>query len=207
MSNKYWENLAKNIQQPAQSRNKRPDTAEIEIPFITRYFSREDHIIDIGSGTGLIINKLIDHVAHITAVETFEGFSKFILDHPKILLITADITSFKMRKLFDGAMCTGVAQCFERNKMTTIYQNIFSMIRPEGRFISRMQCGLNEDVVVDGISEELGEQYFAEYRQVDSEIRLLKDIGFEKVEIHDIFPDSLNKWSNTRHFMFVCDKA
>ena len=87
-----------------------------------------------------------------------------------------------------------------------MYKNIYEMLKSDKYFIMRMQCGLKEDVIVNGYSEELGTDYFASYRQLDSEIELLKTTGFKEIEIFDIFPDSLNVWDNTRHFMFVCKK-
>ena len=35
---------------------------------------------------------------------------------------------------------------------------------------------------------------------------LMDEVGFTQVTIHDIFPDTLNVWEDTRHFMFVCKK-
>lgn len=205
-SNTYWENLSKRIEHPGQTKNKRPDTSDLEIEFLSSYLGPQSDVIDIGSGTGLIINKLIDKVAHITAVEKFPGFTKFIVQHPNMLVIHAELVGFQMRKEFDVALCFGVAQCFTKPDARKIYESMYSMLKSDGKLIVRMQCGLKEDVLVDGFSEELGTQYFAEYRQKDSEIELLKEIGFQKVDVYDIFPDSLNVWFNSRHFIFVCHK-
>jgi len=170
------------------------------------YFNKDTEVLDIGSGSGLIINKLLKEVKHITAVEKFEGFTKFIIDAPNMLVIMADLIGFKIRKQYDLVLCTGVSQCFKKENMIPIYKNMFSMVKEDGLFISRMHCGLNEDVSINGFSKELGTEYFADYRHLDKEIDLLKEIGFNKVEIFDIFPDTLNVWKNTRHFIFVCSK-
>ena len=206
-TNEYWKNLANKITSPVETKNKRPDTSDLEIEFLSRYLKSDDDILDVGSGSGLIINKLVDFVKNITAVEKYEGFSKFIIDDPKIFLINADLLGFNIRKEFDAVLCLGVAQCFSRPEITDIYHKLYSMVRSGGLLIIRSHCGLEKDKTVNGFSDELQTDYFAQYRHLDSEIALLKnDIGFESVEIFDFLPDTINVWPDTRHFYFVCKK-
>lgn len=202
----YWKNLSVKITDPTQTKNKRPDTSDLERDFILEYFQKEDDIVDIGSGSGLIINKLYNNVNSIIAIEKFEGFSKYIVDSPNVLVINADLKDFKIRKQFDGVLCTGVSQCFSLEEMIPIYKNMFAMLKEGGTFIMRMHCGLQEDVIIDGYSDELQTNYFASYRKLDSEIKTLKSTGFKEIQTFDIFPDTLNVWENTRHFMFVAKK-
>jgi SAM-dependent methyltransferase len=205
-SEEYWKSLAERITDPVQTKNKRPDTSDLEIEFLREYLKSEDDVLDIGSGSGLIINKLLPYVRRITAVEKFEGFTKFIVEDPKMLVINADLIGFKMRKSFDAALCFGVSQCFDKEDMTAIYRNIFDMLKPGGTFIVRMQCGLEKSKRVDGYSEELKTDYFADYRHWKEEQDLLTDIGFVDHERFDIFPDTLNVWPDSRHFIFICKK-
>jgi SAM-dependent methyltransferase len=202
----YWRNLSTKIKNPVETKNKRPDTTELEIDFLEKYIQSNDDILDIGSGSGLIINKLIDFDVSITAVEKFEGFTRFIVEHPKMTVINADLIGFKIRKEFDVALCFGVSQCFIKNEINDIYKNIYSMLKVGGYFIMRMQCGIEKTKVVNGFSEELQTNYFAEYRQWEEEIDLLKEIGFNSIERFDIFPDTLNVWPDSRHYIFVCKK-
>lgn len=205
-SSSYWKNLAEKIKEPGQTKNKRPDTSEFEAAFYKQYLKPTDDILDIGSGSGLIINRLIDDVKHITALEKFEGFTKFIVDRPNMLVINADLLGFKMRKQFDVVICTGVAQYFTKEVMGDIYQNIYDMLDKNGTLIVRSHCGLKENVIIDGYSEELQTDYYAEYRQLDSEVEFMKSFGFKSIEVHDVLPDSLNVWENTRHFIFIIKK-
>ncbi len=205
-SSKYWCSLSARIKTPGQTKNKRPDTSIFEANFYKKYLKPTDDVLDIGSGSGLIINHLINDVKNITAVEKYEGFTKFIIDKPNMLVINTDLVGFKMRKEFDSVLCTGVAQCFTKKVMFNIYKNIYLMLKKGGVFISRTHCGLNEDVIIDGYSEELKTDYYAEYRHVDSEVELMSSIGFTNIEVHDVLPDELNVWENTRHFIFVARK-
>jgi len=205
-SEKYWRQLSQKIENPVQTKNKRPDTSDLEIDFLKSWVKPSDDILDIGSGSGLIINKLINHVGHITAVEKFEGFTKFILHHPNMLVVNADILGFKIRKQFDAVLLFGVTQCFNKEEAASLYQASAEMTKPGGLVIVRTHCGLEADKTIDGYSNELGTEYFAQYRQVDQEMQLMKSFGFSSVEKYDIFPDTLNVWPDTRHFIFVCKK-
>lgn len=202
----YWGTLSQKITSPVETKNKRPDTSDLEINFLKKYVKKTDEILDIGSGSGLIINKLINYVDHITAVEKFDGFTKFISDHPNMLVVNADLIGFKMRKEFDITLCFGVAQCFKKNDMQAIYKNLYTMTKTGGGLIIRTHCGLETNKIINGYSEELKTNYFAEYRQIDEEEILLKKIGFTSVDRFDIFPDTLNVWKDTRHFILVCKK-
>src|SRR5690554_102823 len=204
-SEKYWERMSKNIQDPSQTYNKRPDISSKDAEFIKRYVKKNHELIDIGSGTGQVTNKILPFVKNIVAVETFRGLSEYIINDPNMLVINAKLEGFLIRKEFDIAISTGVMQCFPKEKVIDLYSNIFQMLKKDGLLIMRIHCGLNEKVVIDK-SEEIGGEYFAEYRQVDEEKKRLEETGFSEVKVIDEAPDELNVWENTRHFMFVCKK-
>ncbi len=202
----YWNNLSKKIKSPTETKNKRPDTSDLEVDFLLKFLRKTDDILDVGSGTGLIINKLADKVESITAVEKFEGFTKFISNASNILVINADIIGFKIRKQFDTVLLLGVAQYFSAVDVVEIYRNLFEMTKPGGYLIIRNHCGLEVSKTVNGFSEELGTEYFAEYRHVELEKRLIQGVGFSEIEVFDILPDTINVWKDTKHFFFVCKK-
>ena len=202
----YWEKLASRITDPKQTRNKRDDYSDLEIDFLKPYLKPDTSVLDLGSGSGLVVNKLVKLVGHITAVEKFQNFSQFIEHSDKLELINADIVGFRLHRQFDLVLATGVIQCIERRFIADIYKNVFNMTKAGAHFIAHIHCGLEQDVIVDRFSEELNTDYYAEYRKHEWEKQQMLEAGFRSVEIHDIFPDWLNKWSNTRHFLFVCKK-
>lgn len=204
-SHKYWEKLSNKIKNAGDTSNKRNSkSAIVDVEFIKSYLKKTDKIIDIGSGSGLVVNHLVDCVSNITAVETFVGLTTFI--DPNILVINAELIGFKIRKQFDVAISTGVSQYFNEKNINNIYSNIFDMLKENGILILRNHCGLTETVEINGFSEELQTDYFTEYRQIENEINLLKNIGFKSVDIFDSVSEDLNVWENTRHFYFVCKK-
>jgi SAM-dependent methyltransferase len=204
-SRDYWGNVAENIKSPLEAKNKRPDTSDVELDFLKKIIKSGSSVLDMGCGSGLITNKLLPITKDIIAVDKFEGFTKFVDE--KITVINAELLGFKIRNFFDVVLCTGVGQCFVKAEMQEIYANIFDMLEDSGVFISRMHCGIKEEVSVNSYSEELKTDYFAEFRQVDSEKKMLLDLGFESVEVHDFLPDTINVWDNTRHYYFVCKKS
>jgi cyclopropane fatty-acyl-phospholipid synthase-like methyltransferase len=203
----YWASLADRITNPLQTRNKRDDYSDLEIEFLQPFLNPTTSVLDLGSGSGLVVNKLVKLVGHITAVEKFQNFSQYIEQSHKLELINADIIEFRLYRQFDLVLATGVIQCLEGRFIANIYKNIFDMTKPGGKFIAHIHCGLKEDVIVDRFSEELNANYYAEYRHFQWEKKQMLEAGFQTVKVHDIFPDWLNKWPNTRHFLFVCYRA
>jgi SAM-dependent methyltransferase len=204
-SGNYWERMSKQITDPSQTYNKRPDISFKDADFIKKYVTKDHEVIDIGSGTGQVTNKILPFVKNIIAVETFEGLSKYITEDPNLMVINAKLEGFCIRKEFDIAIATGVMQCFPTEEVVDLYSNIYKMVKKDGLLIMRIHCGLNETIVINK-SEELGIEYFAEYRQVDEEKERILNAGFSEVNVLDEAPEELNVWENTRHFMFVCKK-
>lgn len=88
----------------------------------------------------------------------------------------------------------------------SIYSKYFNYVSEQGKMIVKNQFGLHEDVTVDGFSEELQENYFSQYRYIDKEIRLLREVGFNNIEVVDIYPKECNRWDNTHFYALVAEK-
>ena len=201
----YWSKMSESIKNPNETTNKRKDTyLENEVSFLKKHLVENTDIIDIGSGSGLIVNELVDYLNSIIAVETFSGLTQFI--DKRILVINAELANFKIRKEFDAIVSTGVTHYFTREDVLKIYKNMYSMLKSGSKLIMRSHCGITKDVIINGFSEELQSDYFTEYRQLDSEVELLKSVGFKSVDVFDEVDDELNVWENTRHYYIVCVK-
>jgi hypothetical protein len=79
---------------------------------------------------------------------------------------------------------------------------MFRFAAPGGRMIVKHQMGLTEDVIVDTFSQELRQNYYSEYRSLENETALVSSAGFDDLRTTDIYPDSFNRWGNTR-FMAI----
>lgn len=204
-SKEYWQKMADSISSQNETTNKRNNEyLKTDINFVKSHLDENDEILDIGAGSGLVTNELVNSVKSIIAVETFEGLTKFI--HKDVLVINAELPTFKIRKEFDKIVCTGVTHFFTKADVEKIYENMYKMLKPEGKLIMRSHCGLAETVVINGYSDELSSEYFTEYRKLDDEVVLIKSKGFKKVDVIDEVADELNVWENTRHYYFVCYK-
>ena len=55
------------------------DESQIDAAFILKYAENKASILDLGSGTGLIVNKIYNKVKSIDCIEPIEDFSKYIV--------------------------------------------------------------------------------------------------------------------------------
>lgn len=199
----FYQKLAKNIDDPSIVKFSN-DNTNFDIEFIKKYANKQNSLLDIGSGTGLIINKLTKSFRSIIAVELFEEFSKFI-EGDNISIINQNITDFVIKEKFYVITMFGTAHYFDESESWNIYSNIYSMLDCGGVFILKNQFGINKTKTVYG-SKHLGKDYYAQYRLLDFEISRLKDIGYRAVETHDIYPPESNKWNDTHFYALVCKK-
>jgi len=160
----------------------------------------------LGSGSGLIINKLYEKVAHIDAVELFETFSRFIEKTSKISVFNQNITEFYSTKKYDLITVFGTMHHFNEQESTAIYEKYYDMLKINGKLIIKNQFGTNDDVIVEGYSEELKTNYFAHYRYTKKEEEILLKIGYHNIKFHDIYPPECNRWNNTHFYALVAEK-
>lgn len=202
----YYKNMAKKISNPLETRNNSPDFSSYDINFVMNFSNPNFRLLDLGAGTGLLINNLIDYFEKIIAIEKYPEFSKFICKSEKIELINLDILDYMPNQQFDVVTAFGVMNFFSAEEARIIYDKVFKSVLTGGTFIVKNQMGINGDVIFNGYSEELGCQYFSQYRHLDREIRLLEQAGFVVKERVDIYPEEFNRWSDTHFYALVCSK-
>lgn len=204
--NNYWESLSKKIENPSETYNKRSDMSVHDFEYLKSYISKDTDMMDFSCGTGQLTNKLIPEVNSIVAVETFEGFSKYVKDESNVLLINADIKTFKIRKKFDLIIIIGTTQFFNTAETLQMYKNCFDMLKDNGIMITRTHCGLEKTKTINSWSDELQAEYFAEYKHKEIEVSLYKKAGFGEITVDDNVHPSHNVWDDTKHFYFICKK-
>jgi cyclopropane fatty-acyl-phospholipid synthase-like methyltransferase len=199
--------MAKKITDPKETRNKAPDFSQYDIELVKKFSGKEKKLLDLGSGTGLLINHLHEDFEQIVAVEKYKAFSKFIEKKENIEVINEDLLDVEAKKLFyDMVSLFGVMNYFNTKEAKIIYAKAYGWLKTGGMIVVKNQFGLNDDVVVSGYSQELETDYFSNYRQVDKEIELLKEIGFVNIEKIDIYPPRYNRWDNTHFFALIGHK-
>lgn len=183
--------------------NKFNDHTDIDAEFILKYSNHDTTILDLASGSGLIINKIYKKVKHITAVEKFTEFSKFIIKSDAITIINEDISKLKIKNKYDLITMFGIVQYFNTLEIRDIYKKYLKNLNIGGKLIIKNQFGLNKDIIIDGYSEELKTNYYSEYRFIKNEINILLELGITKVEKYDIYPNEFNRWNNTHFYALV----
>jgi len=204
----YYNKMAKNITSPIETRNKAKDFSEYDIKLMRRLANKNKSLLDLGSGTGLLINNIIDDFQCITAVEKYPEFSRFIKKSPSITLINEDLLNFTNTggSVFDIVSLFGVMNFFDKVEANMIYKRVYNFVAKNGVLVVKNQMGINDDVIIDGFSEELNTNYYSEYRSVGSEIELLTKVGFVNIEKVDIYPSEFNRWDNTHFYALICHK-
>lgn len=210
MSNKlakeYWEKKAGDNPTPTTIKvNAVNDFTQIDADFIMKYASNDSVILDLASGTGLTINKYYEKVGRIVAVELCRQFSDFIVKSPKIEVVNCDLANFDTDERFDIVNMFGIVSYFDEKEIIGLYRKYKSYLKPTGRLLIKNQFGVNDDVVVNGYSEELKMNYYSEYRHLDKEVEILKNVGYKDIQVIDIYPPEANRWTNTHFYAIVAN--
>ena len=185
---------------------KNSDFSDIDTAFIRKYADNTSTVLDLGSGTGLIVNKLYPYVKKIIAVEPFYQFTQYITKSSNIQIVNCDAASFLSDDKFDIILLFAVMHYVDETEAIAIYKKYIKYLSKDGKIIIKNQFGIHDDVTINGFSEELQENYFAQYRFINKEVKLLQEAGFSSVDVVDIYPPKCNRWENTHFYALVATK-
>jgi SAM-dependent methyltransferase len=205
----FWQGKALNRPTEAAAKvNARNDHSLLDAAFVLQYATKDTALLDLASGTGLLLNKIYDKVRAIVAVERFAEFSRFIQKADNITVINEDIKRYAPAPAaaFDLITMFGAVQYFDYSEIAEIYRKYFECLKPQGKLIIKSQFGVKEDVFISGYSEELKEDYFSQYRYIGHEVELLTGTGYRHLEVVDIYPPEYNRWDNTHFYAIVAEK-
>lgn len=202
----YYDKMASRISNPLETRNKAPDFSRFDVAYMQAFLNPGHDLLDLGAGSGLLLNHISGGFRRVVAVELYPEFSRYITPGEHITIVNADILSFDTGERFDTVILFGVMNFFSREEALSIYRKVFRFTRPGGHMIVKNQMGMSGDVIVDRFSEELQQDYYSEYRSVASETSLMREAGFEVLRVDDIYPDEFNRWPNTRFKAILSQK-
>ncbi len=186
---------------------KSSDFSQMDADFILKFASKDSKIMDLGSGTGLVVNKIFNQVKSITAIEPFVPFTKFINPSSNIRVVNQTFDLFVVDE-FDYDLITvfGTMHYFNEKEANEIYRKFYPALKQGGKLIVKNQFGVKEDVVVEGYSEEQKCNYYAQYRHIEKETNNLKNVGYKSTQVYDIYPAECNRWENTHFYAIVAEK-
>lgn len=185
---------------------KNSDFSDMDADFILKYATPDTSLLDVGSGTGLIVNKIFRNVREITAIEPFVDFSKFIIKDKNIVVINKTSSDYEIDRQYDIVTCFGFCQYLDEDEVRFFYKKIYNALKDNGKIIIKNQFGIKEDVTVKGFSTELKKNYYAQYRYINKEIDILNESGYKNMQFFDIYPPECNRWKNTHFYAIVADK-
>ena len=194
----YYAQLAKNIRSPQQTRNRAPDFTEYDVNLVLPVATQGSKVIDLGSGSGLLVNRISPFFGNVVCVEKYPEFAKFIEKRCNVEIKIGDVLDPFWVQPCQVILCFGLMNFFSADEAYEVYSMAFDALDSGGTLLIKNQFGVSESVTVNGRSEELGVEYFAEYRPVIMEKKMLEVIGYDVRVLNDIYPESFNRWNNTR---------
>ena len=179
------------------------DFSQYDADFILRYASSQSDVLDLATGTGITLNKYYSYVNSVVAVEKFEPFTQLIVRNPRVEIVISDLKDFQTTQTFDIITMFGIVSYFNEQEIIALYEQYKRFLKVDGKLLIKNQFGVNETVEVNGFSTELQCDYFSQYRYLPREIEILNSVGFNNVEIIDIYPPEFNRWNNTHFYALV----
>lgn len=175
---------------------------ELDTMLIKKHHLLNGDLLDLGCGTGTLSEKLLDVSSLIVGVDKYPTFLKKCPNNPKFKPIESDLLSFETSLMFDTILLFGVINYLTSEEESLLYKNCKKWLKPNGVLLVKNQCGIKEDIFVDGHSTELKSEYNARYPWIHKQARTLKELF--QVEIIDIYPPEINRWENTHFYAFIC---
>ncbi|MES2142749.1 MAG: class I SAM-dependent methyltransferase [Pseudomonadota bacterium] len=202
---KFWEGRSE-IKDPRLATHfKHDDTLDYDFDFILKHTNSSSCVLDLGCGTGAIVNKLESYVTKIVAVDKNENFLKCCIDSPKIIKKVADLPYYEDSNQYDLIVIFGVLNYLNDEEVTQLYKTCHDLLKEEGILLIKQTCGIRENIIVDGYSEALGQCYHALYRSLNNDRQLISNV-FSNHILVDIYPEYLNPWPNTHFYAFIVEK-
>ena len=184
------------------------DHSDIDSFFLKKYLNNNVRWLDIGSGSGLCVNKLSDCYKSLTCVEPIKEYARHIKKNNNVTVCNTTVEDFFTSNAspsikYDVISIFGVMQYFSKEEAQKIYNLISNFAHSNSRVIIKQQFGVNDNVLINNYSKEMNRHYFSEYRSLETEIEMLKKARFEVVEKVDIYPAEFNRFQNTHFYALV----
>lgn len=202
----YFEDLSNSVIEPTTTKiHKFNDFSDMDAEFILKYVNQDSTVLDVASGTGITLNKYYEKAYRVVAVEKFEKFSALIVKDPKVEIVNEDMFDFDTEEKFDIVTLFGIMQYASIEEAMFIYKKYKNFLKEDGKLLIKQQFGVKDDVIINGYSEELKKNYYAEYRHLEKEIEMIKNAGYKNIQKFDIYPPEFNRWENTHFWGIVAE--
>lgn len=202
----YFEDLSNSVIEPTTTKiHNFNDFSAMDAEFILKYVNQDSTVLDVASGTGITLNKYYEKAYRVVAVEKFEKFSALIVKDPKVEIVNEDMFDFDTEEKFDIVTLFGIMHYVSIEEAMFIYKKYKNFLKEDGKLLIKQQFGVKDDVIINGYSEELKKNYYAEYRHLEKEIEMIKNAGYKNIQKFDIYPPEFNRWENTHFWGIVAE--
>lgn len=180
---------------------------EYDIDLIRQYATEVSSVLDLGCGTGVIEEQLANCVSYIKAIDKYQEFLERAKVSENIEYEKHDVASYVEDKVYNLIIMFGVTIYLLDEEVESVLKNCSQMMDEDSTFIIKNQWSMeSEDLVVDKqYSDTNTNSYYAVYRTISKMKELASNYGFN-VDVIDIYPAELNKYSNTHEYALICKK-
>ncbi|MFH0825536.1 MAG: class I SAM-dependent methyltransferase [Pseudomonadota bacterium] len=180
------------------------DAHVYDLKFIRPHLRPGMTVLDLGTGSGILAHESSGIAGRVIAVDKFSEFFDPTYKASNIEFVKSDVLEFSYPEQFDLVLLFGVVTYLDYEQSERLYDSVNRLLKDGGTLLAKHGCGVEEDVFVDGFSEHFQSHYVALYKHLQNEKRLLEK--YFDVDAVDIYPDHLNRWTNTRYYGFICRK-
>lgn len=178
---------------------------EYDYNFLKQFINSNSSILDLGCGTGILEEKLSATAKYILAIDKYKEFIDKAFKANNIEYLVKEITTIDIEKIFDLIIMFGVTLYLSDEELVLLLQKVKNLMDLDSTFVIKNQWGIEEEVIVNKYSEQLDSIYYAKYRKLQDIINLTNSLGFS-CNIHDIYPQNFNNWTNTHEYALVLRK-
>lgn len=128
----FFKELAKSPKQESVKLAANTDYSDLDSKFILKYANQKSSLLDLGSGSGLIVNRLYPFVDSITCVEALESFTQFIHKAENITIEHCDVFTFESSQKFDIITAFGIMHYMNEQESIKIYSKYRDLLKLGG---------------------------------------------------------------------------
>lgn len=178
-----------------------------DIDLLKNYVTPNSKVLDLGCGTGILENYLINYVKYIKAIDKYQEFLNRTDKHKNIDYIKSDIVNYNDNQKYDLITMFGLTMYIVDEELKCILNNCFNMMNNDSHLIIKNQWSLsNDDLIINKqYSNTNKNQYYGIYRSLPKIKSILDEMGFSYI-INDLYSQELNKYENTHEYAFICKK-
>lgn len=195
---RFWINRSETSN---SSRWTSPRQLEADIRVISPFRAART-VLDLGAGTGELLDGFAWQAEHVTAVDIVPSFLERIPELPGLERIVANLDEFVPERTYELILLFGVITCVDQATERRILEICRDSLDPNGVLVVKHQCSDTTGFEVDRPpSADAPFGYVGRYPGVNEQRdRLLESFGSVEI-VH--YPDELRRHSNSHDCAFI----